>query len=57
MYPKLEPLVKKELNKLPNGKIIFLVRHSLWVANLVLVRKKNGEIMLWIDFRKLNQVS
>ena len=32
-------------------------RFSKWVANLVLVRKKNGEIRLCVDFRNLNKVS
>jgi ribonuclease HI len=44
MHPKLEPTVKKELNKLLSAKIIFLFRHTQWVSNLVPVRKKNGEI-------------
>jgi hypothetical protein len=50
MHPKLEPTVQKELNKLLNAKIIFPVRHTQWVSNLVPVRKKNGEIRLCIDF-------
>ena len=41
MHPKLEPSVKKELNKLLDAKIVFLVRYSRWVSNLVPVRKKN----------------
>jgi ribonuclease HI len=44
MHPKLEPTVKKELNKLLNAKIIFPVRNMQWVSNLVPVRKKSGEI-------------
>jgi hypothetical protein len=46
MHPKIEPTIKKELNKLLNAKIIFLVRHTQWVSNLVPVRKKSGEIRL-----------
>ena len=53
----LEPLVKKELNKLLVAKIIFPVRHTTWVANLVPVRKKSGDISICIDFRNLNQES
>ena len=57
MHPKLEPTVQKELNKLLSAKIIFPIRHTQWVSNLVLVRKKNGEIWLCVDFRNLNRVS
>jgi hypothetical protein len=44
MHPKLEPTIKNELNKLLNDKIIFPVRHTQWVSNLVPVWKKSGEI-------------
>ena len=50
MHPKLEPLIQNEVNKLLDAKIIFRVSHSDWVANLVLVRKKSGEIRLCVDF-------
>ena len=39
------------------AKIIFYVRHTTWVANLVPVRKKLGDIRICIDFRNLNQAS
>jgi len=32
------------------------LRFSKWVANLVPVRKKNGEIRLCVDFRNMNRV-
>ena len=40
MHPKLETLIQSEVKKLLDAKIIFKVRHSEWVSNLVLVRKK-----------------
>ena len=40
-----------------DAKIIMTLRFSKWVANLVPVRKKNGEIRLCVDFRNLNKVS
>lgn len=55
--PKIEPLMRKELSKLIEANIIFSIKHSSWVANLVPVRKKNGEIRLCVDFRDLNQAS
>jgi hypothetical protein len=57
MHPKLEPIVKKELNKLLTAKIIFLVRHTQWVSNLVLVRNKSGDIRLCVNFQNLNRAS
>jgi ribonuclease HI len=56
-HPSLEPLMYQELKKLLDAKIIFQVRHSAWVANLVPVRKKSGEIRLCVDFRNLNRAS
>ena len=50
MHPVLEPAVKKELNKLLTARIIFPIRHTQWVANLIPVRKKNGDIRLCVDF-------
>jgi hypothetical protein len=50
IHPNLEPQIKKELNKLLQAKIIFPVRHSQWVSNLVPVRKNNGDIRICIDF-------
>ena len=38
-------------------KIIVPLRYSSWVANLVPVRKKNGEIRLCVDFCNLNRSS
>eukprot|EP00253_Pinus_taeda_P030223 PITA_30223 len=40
-----------------DAKIILPLRYSNWVANLVPVRKNNGEIRLCVDFRNLNKAS
>ena len=53
----LLPLIEKEVRKLFNVKIIVTLRFSKWGANLVHVRKKNGEIRLCVDFKNLNRVS
>ena len=55
--PALIPIIEKEVKKLLDAKIIVPLRYSLWVANLVPVRKKNGEIILFVDFRNMNKVS
>lgn len=55
IHLNLESQIKAELNKLLKATIIFLVRHSKWVTNLVPVRMKNGDIRICIDFRNLNK--
>jgi hypothetical protein len=57
MNPKLKPLVKLELEKIEKVGIIFFIRHSELIFNLVVVRKKNGIIHLCVDFRDLNKAS
>ena len=55
IHPNLESQINSELNKLLKAKIIFHVRHSKWVSNLVPVKKKNGDIRTCIDFINLNK--
>jgi len=55
--PLLLPLVEKEVKKLFEAKIIVSLIFSKWIANLVLVRKKSGEIRLCVDFQNLNKLS
>ena len=45
------------MKRLFDAKIIVTLRFSKWVANLVSVQKKNGEIRLCVDFKNLNKVS
>lgn len=53
----LYPVIEKELKKLLDEKIILPLIYSQWIANIVHVRKKNGEIRLCVDFRNLNKCS
>jgi hypothetical protein len=55
--PMLLHVMDKEVKNLLDVKIIIPFKHSEWVANLVLVRKNNGEIRLCIDFWNLNRSS
>jgi ribonuclease HI len=55
--PILLPVVEREVKNLLDAKIIVPLRYSDWVANLVPVRKKSGEIRLCVDFRNLNKSS
>ena len=57
MHPKLEPLIQSEVKKLLDAKIIFKVRYSEWVSNLVPVWKNSEENRLCVDFRNLNHAS
>lgn len=55
--PALLPTTEREIKKTLDSLIILPLRYSNWVANLVAVRKKNGEIRLCVDFRNLNKAS
>jgi hypothetical protein len=55
--PMLLPVMEKEVKKLLQDQIIVPLRYFEWVANLVPVRKKSGEIRLYVDFRNLNRSS
>ena len=50
-------MIQNEVKKLLDARIIFKVRHSEWVSNLVPVRKKYKEIRLCVYFRNLNRAS
>lgn len=55
--PFLLPLIEKEVKNFLDAKIIVSLRYSDWVANLVHVRKKNGEIRPCVDFRNIIRAS
>ena len=55
--PMLMSIIEKELKRMLDAKIIVPLRYSNWVANLVPVRKKSGEICLCVDFINLNKCS
>jgi hypothetical protein len=48
--PMLLPIIEKEIKKLWEAKIIIPLRFSNWVANIVPICKKNGEIHICVDF-------
>jgi hypothetical protein len=50
-------IMEKEVKKLLDAQIIIALRCSEWIHNIVLVRKKNGEIRLCVDFINLNMCS
>jgi hypothetical protein len=57
MNPKLKPLVNIELEKLKKVRIIYPIRHSDWISNLVIVRKKTRENQMCVDLRDINKAS
>ena len=52
--PQLVPKIEHEVNKLINVGFIGEVKYPTWIANIVLVRKKNGQLSICVDFRDLN---
>jgi hypothetical protein len=48
--PLLLPLIEKEVRKLFDSNIIVSLIFSKWLANLVPVRKKSGEIRFCVYF-------
>lgn len=53
----LEPISFQEVQKLAESGIVYPIRHSSWVANIVPIHKKSEEIRICIDFRHLNHAS
>ncbi|XP_074297443.1 uncharacterized protein LOC141628169 [Silene latifolia] len=51
---ELAPEIEKEVNKLIEAGFIREVKYSTWIANIVPVRKKNGQLRICVDFRDLN---
>ena len=47
--------VKEEVDKLHKVKFIKVVLYPQWVANIVPVIKKNGQVRICIDFWDLNR--
>lgn len=54
---KVADAIFREIDKMLQARIIYPIHHCTWVANIVPVRKKNGEIRICVDFRNLNQAS
>ena len=46
---------KAEVQRLLDAKVIKEVKYSEWLANVVLVPKKNGKMRMCIDFIDLNK--
>lgn len=50
MHPDLAAKVEAEVDKLIMAKFIREVQYPVWLANVVPIKKKNGQIRVCIDF-------
>lgn len=55
MHPKVALLVKAELEKLLEAKIIHHIDYSEWISNMVPITKPSGDIKICTNFRDLNK--
>ncbi|KAG9444946.1 hypothetical protein H6P81_016286 [Aristolochia fimbriata] len=53
--PELVPKIEKEVDKLIAVNFIREVKCPSWIANIVPVKKKTGQIRVCVDFRDLNK--
>ncbi|PKI76904.1 hypothetical protein CRG98_002691 [Punica granatum] len=49
--------IKEEVVKWIDAGFLEVCNYSEWVANIVLVEKKNGKVRVCIDYRDLNRTS
>jgi hypothetical protein len=54
-HPELLPQIEVEVDKLIPAGFIREVKYPTWVSSIVLVKKKNGQIRICVDFRDLNK--
>lgn len=52
---KLEMQIKQEIQKLLDVSFIKPIPHRTWLANIIAVRKKNGQIRCYVHFCDLNK--
>ena len=57
MSKEVKLKVKGEIEKLWKAKFIRPTRYVQWLANIVLVMKKNGRLGVCVDFRDLNAIT
>ena len=50
---KIKEVVEKKLN----ASFVTTIAYSNWVANIVLVSKKDGKVCIWVDYRDLNRAN
>ena len=53
--PSIEAQIVFKIEKLKKAKFIREVQYLEWIANIVPVKKKNGQLRICVDFRDLNK--
>jgi hypothetical protein len=54
LNPSYVVIVKEDINKLLVAGFIKLVEEATWLSPIVVIPKKNGKLMVCINFRKLD---
>ena len=54
-HTKIEAQIIQEVKKLLTAGFIKPIQHPKWLSNIVPVKKKNGRIHCYVDFRNLNK--
>ena len=54
-HPDVKAQIIQEIQKLLTAGFIKPIMHPKWLSNIVLVKKKNGQIRCCVDFQNLNK--
>jgi hypothetical protein len=54
LNPNYIVIIKYDIDKLLEASFIQLVHEATWVSLIVVIPKKNGNLRICVDFKKLN---
>ncbi|RDX75790.1 hypothetical protein CR513_44292, partial [Mucuna pruriens] len=57
MKPEVALKIKEEVEKQWNAGFLAVAKYPQWVANIVLVPKKDEKVQMCVDYRDLNRAS